>query len=40
MKIRQKIEKVKDTSIGILIEVGYSVALIGIAFLIGYLIIH
>ncbi len=38
MKMRQKIEKVKDTSIGILIEVGYSAVLIGAAFLIGYLL--
>ncbi len=38
--MKQKIEKVKDTSIGILIEVGYSAALIGCAFLIGYLLIR
>ncbi|BBJ27819.1 hypothetical protein ATHSA_0710 [Athalassotoga saccharophila] len=40
MKMRQRIEKIKDTSIGILIEVGYSVLLIGVAFLIGYLIVR
>lgn len=38
--MRQMIEKIKDISVGILIEIGYSGALIAAAFLIGYLLIR
>ncbi len=38
--MKQKVEKVKDISIGILIEVGYAAVLIVAAFLIGYILTH
>lgn len=38
--MRQKVEKVKNISVGILIEIGYAAVLIVAAFLIGYILTH